>query len=66
MMTLNELAAVIGVLAAALSISHGRAAYWRARAETLEKERDDSGWMEEARFWRRHFNKEAAEAVEEQ
>lgn len=63
-MTFNELAAAIGILAAALAFSHGRASYWKARAETLEKERGDSGWMEEARFWRRHFNKEAAEAVE--
>lgn len=63
-MTFNELAAVIGVLAAALALSHGRASYWKARAETLEKERDDGGWAEEARFWRRVFNTEAAEAVE--
>lgn len=63
-MTLNELAVVIGVLSAALALSHGRASYWKARAETLEKERNDSGWAEEARFWRRIFNAEAAEAVE--
>lgn len=63
-MTFNELAAAIGILAAALAFSHGRASYWKARAKTLEEERDESGWIDEALFWRRHFNKEAAEAVE--
>jgi len=63
-MTTNELLIVVGILAFLLSLSHGRASYWKARAVTLEHERDDSGWAEEARFWRRIFNTEAAEAVE--
>ena len=63
-MTPNEMAIAIGILSAALALLHGRAEYWKAKAETLEKERNDSGWMEEARFWRRVFNTEAAEAVE--
>jgi len=63
-MTPNEMAIAIGILSAALVLSHGRAAYWKAKAETLEAEHGESGWAEEARFWRRHFDKEAAEAVE--
>ena len=43
-----------------------RAARWRAKYEELNKHTDAmDGWREEARFWRRHFNKDAAEAVEE-
>ena len=40
--------------------AHGRAEYYRGR----HQEQDDSGWAEEARFWRRVYNKEAAESVE--
>lgn len=40
------------------------ARYWKAKYEELQAA-DSSGWEEEARFWRRHFNKEAAEAVED-
>lgn len=63
-MTPNEMEIAIWILSAALAIIYGRSEYWKARAETLEKERDYSGWVEEARFWRRVYNTEAAEAVE--
>jgi hypothetical protein len=40
-----------------------RAASWKAKYETLDKERGNEGWAEEARFWRHHFNDEAADAA---
>lgn len=55
---------VIGSIALAL-INAMRAAHWKAKCETLDKERDASGWEGECKFWRRHFNKDAAEAVED-
>ena len=40
--------------------AHGKAEYWRGKCE----EQCDSGWAEEARFWRRTLDKDAAQAVE--
>lgn len=60
-MTPDEYAILIAVLSFALSIAHARAEYWRARAKTIEEERNNDGWQNEAQFWRRHFNAEAAE-----
>jgi hypothetical protein len=55
---------VIGSIALAL-ISAMRAAHWKAKYETLDVERSVSGWEGECKFWRRHFNRDAAEAVED-
>lgn len=62
---MNEMMALAGLLVAALAMTHGRAAYWKARAETLEKERTDTGWRNEAIFWRRHFDADATEWTED-
>ena len=45
-------------------IYRGNALHWKATAETLDAERSDTGWEEEARFWRRHFDKDAAEYID--
>lgn len=58
----QAIAATLGALAA---VMYGQARYWRAKAETMEAEHDDGGWIAEARFWRRHYDKEAAEFAEE-
>jgi hypothetical protein len=53
------------LLALVALLLYGDAQYWRGKAITLDyKERDDSGWEDEAKFWRRHFNEAAAEWVE--
>lgn len=64
-MTISEMIGLIGVLVVALTITHGRAAYWKSRAETIDKERSVEGWRNETMFWRRHFNAEAAEWTED-
>ena len=55
-----ELLGALG-LAFVLCILHGRAEYWKARATTVEKERDFDGWEDEARFWRRVFHRSVAD-----
>lgn len=54
---------VIGSIVLAL-INSIRAAHWKAKYETLDKERNFSGWEDECRFLRRIVNKEAAEYAE--
>ena len=44
-------------------ISLIRSTYWRAKYETLKAEHGTDGWAEEARFWRHHFNNDAADAA---
>jgi len=39
-----------------LFLSHGRARYWQGKFE----ESNELGWMDEALFWRHHFDKESA------
>jgi hypothetical protein len=43
---------------------YGDAQYWRCKAMTIDKERTGSGWEDEAKFWRKHFDAESAEWVE--
>ena len=52
------------LLALVLVLLYGDAQYWRGKAMTLDKERSDSGWEDEAKFWRKHFDAESAEWVE--
>ena len=55
----------IAMLLALVSLLlYGDSRYWRAKAMTMDKERTDSGWEDEAKFWRKHFDAEAAEWVE--
>lgn len=61
----NEIIGAALALVFLLTVMHGRAEYWKARATTLDKERDSNGWIEECHFWRRIYNKEAAEAIED-
>lgn len=58
--------AVSGVALLLCFLFYGQARYWKAIARTIDEERDDDGWIEEAKFWRRHFDKDAAEWVEDQ
>ena len=46
-------------------LTYGQSRYWKARAITVEKEYKNDGWVNEAKFWRRHFDKDSAEWVEE-
>ncbi|MCB1899151.1 MAG: hypothetical protein KDH16_07675 [Rhodocyclaceae bacterium] len=61
-MTINEAVYLIAALTVALVLSHGRASYWKGKAE--ERGNMD-GWETEAMYWRRHHDKAAAEWVEE-
>ena len=48
-----------------LSAILGNGSHWKAKYETLDKERgNNEGWIEEARFLRRLVNKDAAEEAE--
>lgn len=64
-MTIEHWQAVSAVLALLLFLTHGRACHWKSRAVTVTEEIDHDGWMNEAKFWRRHFDKESAEWIEE-
>lgn len=63
--SVDALFKIIAGLVILLILAYARAEKWKAKAETLDDERDSSGWESEALFWRNHFNKEAASAVEE-
>ena len=52
------------LLALVSLLLYGDAQHWRGKAMTMDKERTDSGWEDEAKFWRKHFDGEAAEWVE--
>lgn len=60
-MSLDQAVWVIGILGFLLVIFMGRCEYWKAKYETIREETEDSGWESEAKFWRHHFNKDAAE-----
>ena len=49
------------LLALVTLLLYGDAQHWRGKATTLDKERNEDGWQDEAIFWRRHFDAEAAE-----
>lgn len=63
-MSMSIEAIVAGVYAFVLLVTYGRLQYWKAKASTLD-ERNEDGWANEAKFWRRHFDSEAAEWAEE-
>ena len=63
--TQTEFIGCMFVLLVIITVISGNASYWKAKYETLDKERgNNEGWIEEARFLRRLVNKEAAEEVE--
>jgi hypothetical protein len=61
-MSIEEI--VVVVFAFLFLVTYGQLHYWKARATTLD-ERNEDGWANEAKFWRRHFDSEAAEWAEE-
>lgn len=63
-MSIEEIVVVVGVFAFLFLVTYGRLQYWKAKASTLD-ERNEDGWANEAKFWRRHFDSEAAEWAEE-
>ena len=62
---------VAGVACLLCIVLYGKYRYWKAAATSCGDECDccdDCGsgsWMSEAKFWRRHFDKDAAEWVED-
>lgn len=44
---------------------YGQARYWYAKAITIDEERNEDGWANEAKFWRVHFDQKAAEFIED-
>jgi len=47
---------LLGFVVCLLIISHGRGLYWKGKYE----ESEDSGWIDEALFWRHHFDAKSA------
>ena len=65
--TQTEFIGCMFVLLVIITVISGNASYWKAKYETLDKERgNNEGWREEARFLRRLVNKEAAKEVEKE
>lgn len=53
----------LGILCALL---HGQARYWSARYRELDRYRQDSGWEDEAMFWRAHFTAKTRPIADEE
>ena len=64
-MSIEHWQAASAVLALLFVLTYGQSRYWKSRAVTMDEERDNDGWIDEAKFWRRHFDKDSAEWVEE-
>jgi hypothetical protein len=64
-MTIEHWQAIAGVLAMLLLVTYGQSRHWKAKADTLDSERNSDGWVDEVKFWRRHFDKASAEQVDE-
>lgn len=60
--TWQAIAAIFGLL---FVMTYGQARYWKAVATTLRAEHEDGGWINEAKFWRYCFDKDASEWLEE-
>ncbi len=50
---------------AACLILYGSTCYWKAKARTIDRERTNDGWENEAMFWRHHFDKKSAKWADE-
>ena len=63
-MSENEITFLVFSSVVMALINSIRAAYWKAKAETIDAERINDGWQNECMFLRRIVNKEAAEETE--
>lgn len=64
-MSYEVLLQAVCVLIIIVTLLYGRSEYWKAKYETLDKERsnDGGGWREEVYYLRRIVNSQAAESA---